>query len=192
MERIEPFAARIHVDVTDGDFAVNKTVGLDSVWWRGNRTIDLHVMYRYPTEHSDIIVAMRPRLVIMHAEAEGNFMQFADYLHHHGIEVGIALLQRTAVGDIVPALKFIDHVLVFSGNLGHFGGEADLDLLKKINGLRELKPTIEIGWDGGINDQNAAQIAAAGVDVLNVGGFIQKAADPAQAYATLVAKVQAL
>lgn len=190
MERVESFAARIHVDVTDGDFAVAKTIGLDNVWWRGNRTIDLHVMYRYPTEHSEIILAMHPRLVIVHAEAEGNFMNFAAHLHAHGIEIGIALLQRTSVEAIAPALEFIDHVQIFSGDLGRFGGEADLDLLKKARQLRELKPTVEIGWDGGVNDQNAKAIADAGVDVLNVGGFIQKAHDPAAAYATLKALVQ--
>lgn len=185
MERIEPFATRIHVDVTDGDFALNKTIAFDSVWWRGNRTIDLHVMYRYPTEHREIITAMRPRLVIIHAEAEGNFLNFANYLHHYGIEVGIALLQRTTVDSIAPALEFIDHVLIFSGDLGHFGGEADLSLLKKVEALRELKPTIEIGWDGGVNDGNARRLVDGGIDVLNVGGFIQKADDAKAAYAKL-------
>jgi ribulose-phosphate 3-epimerase len=190
MERVESFATRIHVDITDGDFAPHKLVNFDQVWWRGNRTIDLHVMHRYPTEHAEIILAMSPRLVIVHAEAEGNLMGFIQYLHHHGIEVGLAILPRTRVEDIAPALPAIDHLLVFSGNLGYHGGQADLDLLDKVRKARELKPTIEIGWDGGINDQNAREIAEAGVDVLNVGGFIQGSDNPASAYATLKALVQ--
>ena len=191
MELVEPFATRIHVDITDGDFAPHKLVNFDQVWWRGNRTIDLHVMHRYPTDHSEIILAMSPRLVIVHAEAEGNLMNFINYLHHHGIEVGLALLQRTRIEDIAPALPAIDHLLVFSGNLGYQGGsEADLELLTKVRKARELKPTIEIGWDGGVNDQNVREIAEAGVDVINVGGYIHNSGNPAKAYATLKALVE--
>lgn len=191
MELVEPFATRIHVDITDGDFAPHKLVNFDQVWWRGNRTIDLHVMHRYPTDHVEIILAMAPRLVIVHAEAEGNLMGFIQHLHHHGIEVGLAILQRTRVEDIAPALPAIDHLLVFSGNLGYQGGsEADMELLSKVRKVRELKPTIEIGWDGGVNDQNVREIAEAGVDVINVGGFIHNSGNPAGAYATLKALVQ--
>jgi ribulose-phosphate 3-epimerase len=189
MQRVEPFATRIHVDITDGDFAPHKLVNFDQVWWRGNRTIDLHIMHRYPLDHAEIILAMSPRLVIVHAEAEGNLMNFIDHLHRHGIEVGLALLPRTKVEDVAPALAVIDHVLIFSGNLGYHGGQADLDLLGKARKVRELNPKIEIGWDGGVNDQNAREIAEAGVDVLNVGGFIQGSENPQKAYATLKALV---
>lgn len=183
LERIESFATRIHVDVADGQLAPRKLLPFDQIWWRGNRTIDLHVMYQRPLEHAEIILALKPRLVIVHAEAEGNFLNFAKRLHEHGIEAGIALLPRTAVETIEPALEWIDHVLIFSGNLGYQGGsEADLTLLNKVSRLRVLKPTLEIGWDGGINDHNARQLADAGVDVLNVGAFIQQANDPAAAY----------
>jgi hypothetical protein len=58
---------------------------------------------------------------------------------------------------------------VFSGNLGYHGGQADLDLLDKVRKARELKPTIEIGWDGGINDQNAREIAIGDID-MDAGG----------------------
>jgi ribulose-phosphate 3-epimerase len=116
-------------------------------------------------------------------------MNFIDHLHRHGIEVGLALLPRTKVEDVAPALAVIDHVLIFSGNLGYHGGQADLDLLGKARKVRELNPKIEIGWDGGVNDQNAREIAEAGVDVLNVGGFIQGSENPQKAYATLKALV---
>jgi pentose-5-phosphate-3-epimerase len=193
MELVETFAKRIHVDVTDGDFAVRKLVSFDQVWWRGNRTIDLHVMYRVPSEHAEIIIALRPRLVILHAESEGNFEWFASALRREGIEVGIALLQRTPAANILPALEHIDHVLIFSGHLGHQGGsEADLELLTKVKKIREAKPTIEIGWDGGVNAKNARRLAEGGIDVLNVGGFIQRSHDPQKAYATLEAEVAGL
>ncbi len=70
-------------------------------------------------------------------------------LHDAGIEVGIALLPTTVVDTIVPALDMIDHVLIFSGNLGFQGGQANLALLSKAQKLRSLKPSLEIGWDGG-------------------------------------------
>jgi ribulose-phosphate 3-epimerase len=189
MERVEAFAERIHVDVMDGNFAQPCGIGLDEIWWRGNRTVDVHIMYRRPAEHLDVILALKPRLVIVHAEAEGDFFAFSKSLHAHGIEAGVALLPQTPVKLIAGAMESIDHVLVFSGHLGHFGGSANLSLLEKIKAIRELKPTVEIGWDGGVNDQNARQLAEGGVDVLNVGGFIQHAEDPIHAYATLKAVV---
>jgi ribulose-phosphate 3-epimerase len=57
-----------------------------------------------------------------------------------------------------------------------------LKLLNKVTELRKLKPELEIGWDGGINVDNAKQLSEGGVDVLNVGGAIQKAEDPKAAY----------
>ncbi len=191
IELLEPFANRFHIDMADGDFAPRKLLGFDQIWWRGNRTVDLHVMYRYPIDHAEIILALNPRLVVVHAEAEGNFINFAAHLHQHGIEVGVALLPQTRVDILEPVISSIDHVLIFSGNLGYQGGSAaDLDLLRKVVAVRRLKPAIEIGWDGGVNADNAKQIADAGVDVLNVGGFIHHAPNPAEAYATLKALVQ--
>jgi len=104
-------------------------------------------------------------------------------LRREGIEVGVALLQRTPAESILDSLDLIDHVLIFSGNLGFQGGsEADLNLLKKVTQVKSAKPSVEIGWDGGVNDQNAAQIAAGGVDVLNVGSFIMQSENPLRQY----------
>lgn len=187
MERAETLATRLHVDVADGRFAPRRLIKFDEIWWRGNRTVDLHVMYQWPTIHREVILALSPRLVIIHAEAEGNFVGFASILRSHGIEVGVALLPKTPAETIKPALGFIDHVLIFSGNLGHQGGsKADLKLLDKARELKQLKPQLEIGWDGGVNDKNIREIAEAGVEVINSGGFIQKADDSVAAYAKLV------
>ena len=64
-----------------------------------------------------------------------------------------------------------------------------MSLLDKVKLLRQLKPQLEIGWDGGINNTNARSLASGGVDVLNVGGFIQHAADPRLAYGMLARAV---
>ncbi len=190
MRRVEPFARRIHIDVADGDFAPRKLINLDKLWWPANKMIDLHVMYRRPFDHMELFVALHPNLVIVHAEAEGNFVQFAQTMRRHGIEVGVALLPPTDVEAIAPAIEMIDHVLIFSGNLGYQGGSrADPKLLIKAKQAHALKPRIEIGWDGGVNLNNARQLAARGVDVLNVGGYIQNSINPQRSYGQLQASV---
>jgi ribulose-phosphate 3-epimerase len=182
VERVAPFATRIHIDLSDGVLSPNKLLDMDKVWWPGGVRADMHVMLENPFEHVELYRALGPQMVIVHAEAKGDFLEFAETMHRHGIETGVALLPDTPVKTILPAIDLIDHVLIFSGHLGYYGGQADLGLLDKVKQLRELKPTLEIGWDGGINDQNALALAEGGVDVLNVGGFIQRAADPEAAY----------
>lgn len=189
MNRLSSFATRIHIDLADGQFTPVKLLGVDQVWWPGGVRADLHVMYKRPFDHTKVYLSLSPQMVVVHAEADGDFVPFANLLHRHGIEVGVALLQQTPVEFIRPALPFIDHVLIFSGNLGHFGGQADTSLLEKVAELRRLKPQLEVGWDGGINDQNAQVLARGGVDVLNTGGFIQHAANPALAYQALFRQV---
>lgn len=190
MERIAPFAERVHVDVADGIFTPVKLTPLHTVWWPHGVRADLHVMFQKPFEHAKEYVKLAPKLVIVHAEAEGRFFAFAEEMMAHGIKVGVALKPHTTVDKIKGALEWIDHVLVFSGNLGHFGGTANTHLLTKVLYLRQLKPSLEIGWDGGINATNANLLAAGGVNVLNVGGYIHHAQDPRAAYEALVTKVR--
>ena len=188
LERVQDLSPRLHVDLMDGTFASPRSVGLHEIHWPEKQVIDLHVMYQRPSHYMSTICSLQPNLVIFHAEAEGDFVAMADKLHASGIGVGVALLAPTPAAEVIPALEVIDHVLIFSGNLGHQGGSiADLGLLAKMQELRMYKPELEIGWDGGVNVSNVRQLSAAGVDVINVGGFIMHAVDPAQAYATLKA-----
>lgn len=189
MERVATIATRIHIDLSDGSLAPNQLIDLDKVWWPGGVRADLHVMLRDPFAHVELYRALGPQMVIVHAEGSGDFEAFAKLMHGHGIETGVALLPETPAELILPALDMIDHVLIFSGKLGFFGGEADLSLLNKVNILKSAKPTLEIGWDGGINDQNARQLVEGGVEVLNVGGYIHKSDDPEQAFHTLTAAI---
>lgn len=189
IERIADFATRVHIDLADGVFAPTKTITIDDVWWPGGMRADLHVMHQKPFELYREYISLAPQMVIVHAEADGNFEPFAQLMHRHGIEVGVALLTPTPVSIIQPALDHIDYVLVFSGDLGHFGGQADLSYLEKVRELKRLKPTLEIGWDGGVKDTVARELANNGVDVLNTGGFIQKAENPRAAFDLLQAQV---
>ena len=190
LDRVELLSPRLHIDVMDGMFASPRSVGLHELHWPEAEMIDLHVMYQHPARYLASICKLKPYLAILHAEADGDFFAMADKLHGHGIRVGVALLSPTPASVIIPALAVIDHVLIFSGNLGHQGGSvADLGLLAKAEALREHKPGLEIGWDGGVNASNVRLLAAAGVDVINVGGFIMHAVNPSEAYATLKALV---
>ncbi|HZM63654.1 MAG TPA: hypothetical protein VFB59_00820 [Candidatus Saccharimonadales bacterium] len=185
MERVAPFATRVHIDVADGVFTPVKLAPLKDVWWPHGVHADLHVMFQKPFDYIKEYIRLAPKMVVIHAEAEGQFMPFAKAMHDHHIKVGVALKPHTQVEAIEGALDVVDHVLIFSGNLGHFGGQANTHLLTKVLLLRKLKPGLEVGWDGGINNQNANVLAAGGVNVLNVGGFIHHAHDPRNAYETL-------
>ncbi len=187
IEKVASFATRIHIDLSDGSLAPSVLVRPDEIWWPGGVRADIHVMYKYPLDSIDALVALQPQLIILHAEAAGDFAAFAAVARRHGIETGIALLQTTPVEAIKAGLDFIDHVLVFSGSLGQFGGKANPALMSKVRALKELKPQLEIGWDGGINAQNSPVLARSGVEVLNTGGFIQNADNPESAYNQLVA-----
>lgn len=185
MERIKPFAKRVHIDLMDGEFAPTKSPSLRQVWWPEGITADIHLMYQRPMEHLKELIHLHPHLVVVHNEATVHHMHFAAELHKEGIKTGLAVLADTPIEWAYQIMHSFDHVLVFSGHLGYHGGEADLDLLDKVRKIREHHPEAEIGWDGGINDQNAPDLIKAGVNVLNVGGFVQQADDPLAQYRLL-------
>jgi len=184
LERVETFAHRVHIDFGDGDFTT-KSLDLDQAYWHGDLVVDLHVMYKKPADVIDKIVDMKPHMVIFHKESEADFFNIIEKLQSVGIDAGIALLQDTSVESAREEIYRANHVLIFSGHLGSFGGEADFDLLAKVADIRSINPSIEIGWDGGVNDKNVKEFFKAGIDVINVGGFIQKSESPQEAYAIL-------
>jgi ribulose-phosphate 3-epimerase len=172
IEKVAHFAERIQIDLTDGVFTNHRTVTPAEAWWPVGIKPDFHLMYRQPDTAVQTILEHQPNMVIVHAEAEGNFASFAEICRRRGVKVGIALLQRTSVESVLEGLEMIDHILIFSGELGSYGGRANFDMLNKVDVIKHHKPDVEIGWDGGI-------------DVFNVGGFIQNAADPERAYKIL-------
>lgn len=190
MKRAAAFAPRIQIDLMDGDFAQPKSIDLEKIWWPEDVTADIHIMYRAPGDYIDKLIELKPSLVIIHAEATVDHKEFAEKLHAHAISVGLCLLADTPIDKIKDIIDEFDHILVFGGKLGSFGGNADLAQLEKARQAIELKPSLEIGWDGGVNDQIAKQLAGGGIDVLNAGGFIQKAENPQAAYEKLVSLVE--
>lgn len=186
MYNISSFAHSVHIDVMDGQFAPVNSVGLDEIWWPRHIEADIHVMYQRPMDYLEQLIALKPRMVIVHAEAEVHHMHFVAELHKAEIEAGLAILQDTPVVNIEQICHSFDQVLIFSGNLGHHGGKADTNLLNKVTELRSHHFDGQIAWDGGISSDNIRTLVRGGVEVLNVGGAIQKATDPQTAYDTLI------
>jgi ribulose-phosphate 3-epimerase len=185
IEKVAGFAERIQIDLTDGQFAKNQTVGPDEAWWPVGVLADFHLMYRQPDAAIEVILEHKPNLIIVHAEAEGNFLAIVERLRPLDVKVGLALLPQTSVESIFQALDRLDHLLIFSGNLGEYGGHANLDLINKVRTLKHHKPSLEVGWDGGVTSRNISQLAMGGVDVFDVGGFLQDSPDPERDYHAL-------
>lgn len=188
IEQVSEFAERLHIDFADGEFAPSKLVPVEDAWWPIGHTIDFHIMYKRPLDVLEDVVQLQPNLAIVHAEAD-HTEEFINQLDGLGIYRGVALLKETPVDVIKSYIHELDHVLIFGGSLGYYGGAFDESLLAKVTQLKALNPKLEIGWDGGIDVKSAPILQKAGVDVLNVGGAIQKASDPAAAYATLLASI---
>ena len=183
------FAPRIQIDLMDGDFAPNQNVQLDTLSLPEHTVCDIHLMYRRPQDYIDTLIALAPHMVIVHAESECDIPLFAAELRKHGIKTGVAVLPETTIETISYILPHVQHMLVFSGDLGHFGGVANIALAQKAAEAKAYNRHIEVGWDGGANESNCLELAQAGIDVINVGGAIQKADNPESTYATMKAKV---
>ncbi len=188
IERVS-FAPRIQIDLMDGIFAPHKNINPVQAWWPDAVLADIHLMYRYPSDHLETLISLSPHLIILHAEAEGDITGYIEHIKKFGLKAGVALLADTQVEMAYGMITASDHVLLFSGNLGEFGGHADLSLLDKVSQIRAIRPDIEIGWDGGVNIENVRALADGGIDVINVGGAIQRAPDAHKSYKELIAKV---
>ncbi len=187
MNDVAQFAKRIHVDLADGVFAPTKLVDPKDAWWPVGITADVHLMYEASRPFLKDLIALEPHMIILHAESVGNFYELAKTIRSAGIKVGVALLESTPVSKIRQAIDDIDHVLIFSGDLGYFGGHANLSLLQKVTEIKRYNASVEIGWDGGINESNIHKLVLGGVDVLNVGGAIHLSKNPMKAYNKLKA-----
>lgn len=189
IERLTPFAERVHIDVSDGEFAPTFLVPEDRLYWPANWTVDVHAMVARPSEHVQQIVAKKPNMIIFHAEAQEDLTQLIQYVRQQGVKAGLALQRQTVPSTVGKLIQIVDHVMIFSGTLGYYGGTASLMQLEKVRLIRAISPNVEIGWDGGVTVENAFTLKQGGVDVLNVGGTIAKSDDPAEMYKKLVAEI---
>lgn len=189
VERIQSFAQRVHIDVSDGQFAPVFMVPPEKLWWPKEWIVDIHAMVSQPMEYVDQLIALKPNLITFHAETGVNLDPIFEKIKAAGIKVGVALLKSTVPSTVANIIKASDHVLIFSGDLGHYGGTASLMQLEKIRFIKTINPNVEIGWDGGVSIDNAFTLTQGGVNVLNTGGAINNAADPASVYDTMVKEI---
>jgi len=166
----------LHIDVMDGHFVPNITIGPVVVKYIRKVTklpLDVHLMIENPGKYVDSFVSAGSDMITMHIETIGfiGFKKQAMSLKKKGIKVGISLNPATSLAKIKKVLPLVDFVLVMSVNPG-FGGQAFIPAaLGKIKKLREIFEG-DIAVDGGINEDTALKAVRAGANVLAAGSYI--------------------
>jgi len=183
------FAKRIHIDVSDGEFAPTFLVPADKIWWPNEVIADVHAMVARPSEYVEMLISKKPNLITFHVEVQEDLQPTIQAVKQAGVKVGIALMRSTVPSSVKHLIEQVDHVMIFTAELGHYGGTASMMQLEKVQLIRNIRPSVEIGWDGGVNVQNAFTLAQGNIDVLNVGGAIAKSTNPAETYGQLVAEI---
>lgn len=189
LEHIHTFASRVHIDLSDGSFAPSMTVAVNQVWWPQEWQIDIHAMVAEPSKYLTMLVGLKPHMIIFHAEVKEDLVPVMQQVKQAGIKAGVALMRQTVPADVGGVLEVADHAMIFSGDLGKYGGTASLMQLEKVRLIKNINSALEIGWDGGANVENAFSLSQGGVDVINVGKAIQQAADPQAAYQAIVTEI---
>jgi ribulose-phosphate 3-epimerase len=182
INNVKGFATRLHIDVGDGVFTDVKTVGLSQVYDIDGVPFDLHLMMTHPESQLENIISLQPQLVIVHFEAQFDREAFFKELRSMEIKVGLAINTETTIEQVRDILPTINHLVVFTGRLGHNGGEFRGDCLEKIAQARAINPDLEIAVDGGLNQETGRLAVEAGANLLDVGSFIHDAPDPEIAY----------
>ena len=181
-------ASILHVDVMDGRFVPNITVGLPVVKALARATslpIDAHLMIVEPGQYAQQFAKAGARMVSIHIEADPNAHRTLSSVRAEGALAGIVINPATPLSAIDEAIKFADYALIMSVNPGFGGQEFIPESLDKVRRLRKmidergLKTRIEI--DGGINAENIAEVTGAGAEIIVAGSAIFGAPDPAVA-----------
>ncbi len=181
-------ASLLHVDVMDGRFVPNITVGLPVVKAISRATqlpIDAHLMIVEPARYVESFVEAGAQMVSIHIEADPHAHRTLTAIRAAGAQAGIAINPATSLSVLEEAIKFVDFVLVMSVNPGFGGQEFISSSLDKVRRLRKMldergsKARIEI--DGGIDQDNVAEVAGAGAEIIVSGSAIFGAPDPAVA-----------
>ena len=169
----------VHVDVMDGHFVPNLTIGpvvVSAVAKAATKPLDIHLMVENNSFFADLFLPLKPKFLTFHIEEEKHPMRLIDHIRKNGVSPGIVLNPHTPVSAIEHIIDEVDMVLLMSVNPG-FGGQKFMPVvLEKTRALRELierknaKCLIEV--DGGVNGLNAPDLEEAGADVLVAGSYI--------------------
>lgn len=186
----------VHVDVMDGHFVPNLTIGLPVVEALRRETklpLDCHLMITEPLRYAPAFVAAGATWVSVHQEADPHLHRTLRAIRDAGAQAGVVLNPATPVETLVDLVGDFDFVLLMSVNPG-FGGQSfiprALDKVRRLDALRtERGVPFFIQVDGGVGLGNAADLVAAGADVLVAGNAVFKAPDPLAAIQALHAEM---
>ena len=181
-------AGVLHVDVMDGHFVPNITIGLPVVKSLAAATrlpIDAHLMISEPGRYAQQFVEAGAKMVSVHVEADAHLHRTLMAIKGAGAQAGVAVNPATPLSDIEEVLGFADYILIMSVNPG-FGGQRFISpALGKVRRLRRMiddrRLNVKIEIDGGVDLNNIAEIVAAGAEILVAGSAIFGAADPQEA-----------
>lgn len=171
----------VHIDVMDGHFVPNLTIGAPVVKSLRKTTrliFDVHLMIENPWKYVEDFVKAGSDIITVHQEAcVHNLPEVIAQIKSYGVKAGVSIKPNTSVDTIKDVLKDIDLVLVMSVEPG-FGGQSFMhNSLPKIKELREMAPELDIEVDGGINAETAKLVIEAGANVLVAGSSVYGAVD---------------
>ncbi|MDX4071406.1 ribulose-phosphate 3-epimerase [Aliarcobacter skirrowii] len=169
----------VHVDVMDGHFVPNLTIGpvvVEPVSKVSSKPLDIHLMVENNNFFVDLFASLKPKYLSFHIESEKHPHRLIQKIRSLGISPAITLNPHTKVEDIEYLLQDLDMVLLMSVNPG-FGGQKFIPtILEKAKTLKELinkrNPNCLIEVDGGVSDKNIKELKDAGVDIVVAGSFI--------------------
>ena len=169
----------VHIDVMDGHFVPNLTIGpcvVESVAKAATKPLDIHLMVQNNTFFVDLFAPFKPEFISFHIEEEKHANRLAQKIRDLGIKPAIVLNPHTNLDSIEYLLEFIDMVLLMSVNPG-FGGQKFIpNILDKIKALKDKisiqNPSCLIEVDGGVSDKNITLLKEAGADIVVAGSYV--------------------
>jgi ribulose-phosphate 3-epimerase len=184
----------IHVDVMDGHFVPNITIGPDVVKAlrpHSKKTFDVHLMIAPCDPYLEAFAKAGADIITVHVEATPHVHRSLQAIRALGKKAGVTLNPGTPVETIAPVIDLVDLVLVMSVNPG-FGGQAFIahatDKIARIAALAGGRP-LDIEVDGGITPEHAATVARAGANVLVAGSAVFKGGKP-ESYRNNIAAIR--
>ena len=176
---IDARADMIHVDVMDGHFTPNITIGppvVAALRKHCSVPLDVHLMISDPETYAPVFAEAGADIISFHVEAVHHAHRLIDKIKDLGCKAGIALNPGTSQDEIEFLVEHVDMVLVMTVNPG-FGGQAFIpEMLEKIQLIRAMLGERDLEVDGGIDDQTAVEVVEAGANVLVAGSYIYKSA----------------
>ena len=182
----------IHVDVMDGHFVPNMTIGpvvVGPVAKAATKPLDIHLMVEDNSFFIDLYAPLKPEYISFHIESEKHPHRVIQKLRGLGIKPAIVLNPHSTPESIEYLLEDLDMVLLMSVNPG-FGGQKFIpSVIEKAAKLKELinkrNPNCLIEVDGGVNDKNIHDLKEAGVDVVVAGSYVYGSSDYSKAIKSL-------